>query len=244
MRGPIPSGARHDAARLPAGRRPKALSCGANEHRRRARPDRLRRLGHGTPRGPRSRAAVRLAAGAGRTVWEPALAYESSMPTAGLEMPPVPVDVEGAREVEEELHQRARAPRRRARTRSRGSRQRAWRSPTRSTWRMRSSRSPASARWPRSWSARAASRGCAPIGGQYVQRRGQARSVPGRRRSRRLRALQPPIGAAVAEHRQSVAPAGWARSSRTRAIGPAGPRAGQGHPVLGGIRPTPPAPRR
>jgi nucleotide-binding universal stress UspA family protein len=43
------------------------------------------------------------------TVWEPALAYESSMPTAGLEMPPVPVDVEGAREVEEELHQRARA---------------------------------------------------------------------------------------------------------------------------------------
>lgn len=43
------------------------------------------------------------------TVWEPALAYESSMPTAGLEMPPVPVDVEGAREVEEELHQRARS---------------------------------------------------------------------------------------------------------------------------------------
>ncbi len=42
------------------------------------------------------------------TVWEPGLAYESSMPTAGLEMPPVPVDVEGAREVEEELHQRAR----------------------------------------------------------------------------------------------------------------------------------------
>ena len=42
------------------------------------------------------------------TVWEPGLAYETSMPTAGLEMPPVPVDVEGAREVEEELHQRAR----------------------------------------------------------------------------------------------------------------------------------------
>jgi nucleotide-binding universal stress UspA family protein len=42
------------------------------------------------------------------TIWEPALAYESSMPTAGLEMPPVPVDVEGAREIEEELHQRAR----------------------------------------------------------------------------------------------------------------------------------------
>jgi nucleotide-binding universal stress UspA family protein len=42
------------------------------------------------------------------TVWEPALAYESSMPTAGLEMPPVPVDVEGAREVEKELHERAR----------------------------------------------------------------------------------------------------------------------------------------
>jgi nucleotide-binding universal stress UspA family protein len=42
------------------------------------------------------------------TIWEPALAYESSMPTAALEMPPVPVDVEGAREIEEELHQRAR----------------------------------------------------------------------------------------------------------------------------------------
>lgn len=42
------------------------------------------------------------------TIWEPALAYESSMPTAGLEMPPVPVDVEGAREIEQELHQRAR----------------------------------------------------------------------------------------------------------------------------------------
>jgi nucleotide-binding universal stress UspA family protein len=43
------------------------------------------------------------------TVWEPALAYEGSMPTASLEMPPVPVDVEGAREVEEELHDRARS---------------------------------------------------------------------------------------------------------------------------------------
>jgi nucleotide-binding universal stress UspA family protein len=41
------------------------------------------------------------------TVWEPALAYETAMPTAGLEMEPVSVDVEGAREVEEELHQRA-----------------------------------------------------------------------------------------------------------------------------------------
>jgi nucleotide-binding universal stress UspA family protein len=42
------------------------------------------------------------------SIWEPALAYESSMPTAALEMPPVPVDVEGARELEEELHERAR----------------------------------------------------------------------------------------------------------------------------------------
>jgi nucleotide-binding universal stress UspA family protein len=42
------------------------------------------------------------------TVWEPALAYETSMPTAGLEMAPVPVDVEEAREVEEALHDRAR----------------------------------------------------------------------------------------------------------------------------------------
>ncbi len=41
------------------------------------------------------------------TVWEPGLAYETAMP-AGLEMEPVPVDVEGARELEEELHQRAR----------------------------------------------------------------------------------------------------------------------------------------
>ena len=43
------------------------------------------------------------------TVWEPALAYETEMPTAGVDMPAAPVDIEGAREVEEELHQRARA---------------------------------------------------------------------------------------------------------------------------------------
>ena len=42
------------------------------------------------------------------TVWEPALAYETAMPSVGLELEAVPVDVEGAREVEEELHQRAR----------------------------------------------------------------------------------------------------------------------------------------
>jgi nucleotide-binding universal stress UspA family protein len=42
------------------------------------------------------------------TVWEPGLAYETSMPAFDLEMEPVPVDVEGAREVEEALHQRAR----------------------------------------------------------------------------------------------------------------------------------------
>jgi len=42
------------------------------------------------------------------TVWEPGLAYESEIPMAGLEMPTVPVDIERAREVEEELHQRAR----------------------------------------------------------------------------------------------------------------------------------------
>jgi nucleotide-binding universal stress UspA family protein len=45
------------------------------------------------------------------TVWEPGLAYETAMPTAGLdglEMEQVPVGVEGAREVEDELHQRAR----------------------------------------------------------------------------------------------------------------------------------------
>ena len=42
------------------------------------------------------------------TVWEPALAYETEMPMAGLDMPAVPVDIEGARELEEELHERAR----------------------------------------------------------------------------------------------------------------------------------------
>ena len=40
------------------------------------------------------------------TVWEPALAYEAEI-SMGLDMPAVPVDIEGAREVEEELHQRA-----------------------------------------------------------------------------------------------------------------------------------------
>ena len=42
------------------------------------------------------------------TVWEPALAYETEIPMAGLDMPAVPMDIEGARDVEEELHQRAR----------------------------------------------------------------------------------------------------------------------------------------
>ena len=42
------------------------------------------------------------------TVWEPALAYETELPAAGLDMPAVPVDIEGAHELEEELHQRAR----------------------------------------------------------------------------------------------------------------------------------------
>jgi nucleotide-binding universal stress UspA family protein len=42
------------------------------------------------------------------TVWEPGLAYETEIPMAGLEMPAVPVDVEEAGEVEEEIHQRAR----------------------------------------------------------------------------------------------------------------------------------------
>src|SRR3954469_6889672 len=42
------------------------------------------------------------------TVWEPGLAYETSMPVADLEMAPIPVDVEGARKVEEELHRRPR----------------------------------------------------------------------------------------------------------------------------------------
>lgn len=41
-------------------------------------------------------------------VWEPGLAYETAMSPAGLEVEPVPVDVERAREVEEELHERAR----------------------------------------------------------------------------------------------------------------------------------------
>jgi nucleotide-binding universal stress UspA family protein len=40
------------------------------------------------------------------TVWEPGLAYEA-VPTAGAEMSPVPVDIEAAREVDEEIHQRA-----------------------------------------------------------------------------------------------------------------------------------------
>jgi nucleotide-binding universal stress UspA family protein len=42
------------------------------------------------------------------TVWEPALAFEAAMPTGGLEMQPVPVDVEGALEIEDELRDRAR----------------------------------------------------------------------------------------------------------------------------------------
>jgi len=41
------------------------------------------------------------------TVWEPGLAYEASMPTADVEMSPVSVDIEGAREIEEEMHKRA-----------------------------------------------------------------------------------------------------------------------------------------
>jgi nucleotide-binding universal stress UspA family protein len=41
------------------------------------------------------------------TVWEPSLAYEAEIPMAGLDMPAVPIDIEGARELEEELHQRA-----------------------------------------------------------------------------------------------------------------------------------------
>lgn len=41
------------------------------------------------------------------TVWEPGLAYESEIPMTGVEMPVVPVDIEGARKLEEELHQRA-----------------------------------------------------------------------------------------------------------------------------------------
>ncbi len=42
------------------------------------------------------------------TVWEPALAFETAMPTAGLGMEPIPVDIEGALELEEELQERAR----------------------------------------------------------------------------------------------------------------------------------------
>jgi nucleotide-binding universal stress UspA family protein len=43
------------------------------------------------------------------TVWEPGLAYDAAaLPTAGLEMPPVAIDVEEAHEVEHELHVRAR----------------------------------------------------------------------------------------------------------------------------------------
>jgi nucleotide-binding universal stress UspA family protein len=46
------------------------------------------------------------------TVWEPSLAYEAEIPmadvpTADLGVSPLPVDIEGARELEEELHQRA-----------------------------------------------------------------------------------------------------------------------------------------
>src|SRR5919109_477421 len=43
------------------------------------------------------------------TVWEPGTAYEATaLPTAGMEMPPVPLDVEEAHEVEHELQVRAR----------------------------------------------------------------------------------------------------------------------------------------
>ncbi len=42
------------------------------------------------------------------TVWEPALAYETAIAATDPGIEPIPVDVEGAREVEEELHQRAR----------------------------------------------------------------------------------------------------------------------------------------
>ena len=41
------------------------------------------------------------------TVWEPGLAYETEVPMAGPEMQAVPVDIESARELEEELHKRA-----------------------------------------------------------------------------------------------------------------------------------------
>src|SRR3954452_14515579 len=43
------------------------------------------------------------------TVWEPGMAYDATaLPTAGLEMPPVPVDADEAKEVEHELHEHAR----------------------------------------------------------------------------------------------------------------------------------------
>jgi nucleotide-binding universal stress UspA family protein len=43
------------------------------------------------------------------TVWEPGMAYEATaLPTAGMEMPPVPLDVEEAHEVEHELQVHAR----------------------------------------------------------------------------------------------------------------------------------------
>jgi nucleotide-binding universal stress UspA family protein len=42
------------------------------------------------------------------TIWEPGLAYEATaIPTPGMEMAPVPLDVEEAHEVEEGLHERA-----------------------------------------------------------------------------------------------------------------------------------------
>lgn len=41
------------------------------------------------------------------TVWEPGLAYEAEIPMPDLGTPAVPIDIEGARELEEELHQRA-----------------------------------------------------------------------------------------------------------------------------------------
>jgi nucleotide-binding universal stress UspA family protein len=41
------------------------------------------------------------------TVWEPALAYDIQIPVSSVEMA-VPIDIEGAHEIEEELHERAR----------------------------------------------------------------------------------------------------------------------------------------
>jgi len=63
-----------------------------------------------------ARRAVREAAGLFRsrrapdvTVWATALEYDvTALPTAGMEMPPIPVDVQEAQEVEHELHARAR----------------------------------------------------------------------------------------------------------------------------------------